>query len=270
MRDVPGPTTAVLVADDDENLRASVRTALEREGYRVLEARDGLEAREALRLRPAQEGLQGGGAAEAGPGLIVLDISMPRLNGLDLLRELRAGGDRIPVIFLTSRDEELDRVLGLELGADDYLPKPFSLRELAARVRAVLRRSELRAAGTGSRGDRAAPDPAAPDSAMPQPASAAGEGGRLVLDRDGFRAFWDGRELDLTVTEFRILECLADRPGTARTRESLIARAYPGEIYLSDRVIDCHIKRLRRKVREAGSAEDPIETLYGLGYRLRV
>lgn len=241
----------ILVADDDANLRASVRTALEREGLRVGEAADGLAAREAIRA-PASR-----------PDLVVLDISMPRLNGLDLLKELRASGDAIPVIFLTSRDEELDRVLGLELGADDYLPKPFSLRELTARVRAVLRRSEFRLAGK-ARGDGAG-------SASPWACGAATTRrvfGALSLDPEYFRAFWGPVELDLTVTEFRVLDCLLELPGAAKTREAIVARAYPSETYLSDRVIDCHIKRLRRKLREAGAGDDLIETVYGLGYRL--
>lgn len=243
----PNECATILVADDDENLRASVRAALERDGLTVREARDGHEAREALR------------SDEARPRLVVLDISMPRVNGLDLLRELRAEGNLVPVIFLTSRDEELDRVLGLELGADDYLPKPFSLRELTARVRAVLRRSELRAGGLAGGDAGAGMAPVVARRAL----------GPLALDRDGFRAFWGGSELDLTVTEFRVLDCLLERPGAARTREAIIAWAYPNETYLSDRVIDCHIKRLRRKLREAGAEEDLLETVYGLGYRLR-
>jgi DNA-binding response OmpR family regulator len=232
----------VLVADDDANLRSSVRTALERDGFRVTEAADGIEARASLR------------SVSGRPELVVLDISMPRLNGLDLVRELRAAGDAVPVIFLTSRDEELDRVLGLELGADDYLPKPFSLRELVARVRAVLRRSEVRSARPGA----------------PDLLKGAGRSERLGLDRDGYRAFWGPHELDLTVTEFRVLDCMVESPGAARSREVIIARAYPEGIYLSDRVIDCHIKRIRRKLREAGADEDLLETIYGLGYRLRV
>ena len=261
MQEQPAPS--VLVADDDDNLRASVRTSLEREGFSVREARDGVEARDILTGTDthgpaARKALSPPDSAEAGPrpSLVILDISMPRLSGLDLLREIRAAGDSIPVIFLTSRDEELDRVLGLELGADDYLPKPFSLRELAARVRAVLRRADSRAAGprghteSGTCGAAAAPGP-------------------LSLDRDGFRAYWAGVELDLTVTEFRILDCLAERPGAARTRDAIVARAWPDGVYLSDRVVDCHVKRLRRKLREAGAGDEAIETVYGLGYRLR-
>lgn len=237
----------VLVADDDANLRASVRMALEREGFPVTEAADGIEARDVLK------------SAADRPRLVVLDISMPRMNGLDLVRELRAAGDAVPVIFLTSRDEELDRVLGLELGADDYLPKPFSLRELTARVRAVLRRSETRVPGRTSAAAAAASVPRLRGSGASAP---------LGLDQEAFRAYWEDRELDLTVTEFRILECLADRPGAARNRESIVARAYPEGVYLSDRVVDSHVKRLRRKLRDAGAPEELIETVYGLGYRL--
>jgi DNA-binding response OmpR family regulator len=241
MMEAGGPDRGrpVLVADDDANLRSSVRTALERDGFRVIEASDGVEALTSLRSIP-------------GPDLAVLDISMPRLNGLDLVRQLRAAGDPVPVIFLTSRDEELDRVLGLELGADDYLPKPFSLRELVARIRAVLRRSAVRSSARG-----------------PLVLRGSGALESLGIDRDGFRAFWAEQELDLTVTEFRILDCLAESPGAAKSREAIIARCYPEGVYLSDRVIDCHVKRLRRKLREAGAGEDLIETIYGLGYRLR-
>jgi DNA-binding response OmpR family regulator len=242
----------VLVADDDANLRASVRSALERDGFSVLEASDGVEAKTALL------------PALGRPDLVVLDISMPRLNGLDLVRELRASGDAVPIIFLTSRDEELDRVLGLELGADDYLPKPFSLRELVARVRAVLRRSEIRLSATaGSSDARAAL------RREPSLVKGAGASASLGLDREAFQAFWASAELDLTVTEFRILDCLIESPGAARSREALIAASYPEGVYLSDRVVDCHIKRIRRKLREAGAGDDLIETVYGFGYRLR-
>lgn len=248
---IPAAEAPVLVVDDDDNLRLSLRAALEREGFRVAEAADGIEAR-GLLSRAADR-----------PRLVVLDISMPRLNGLDLLRELRAAGDAVPVVFLTSRDEEVDRVLGLELGADDYLPKPFSLRELTARVRAVLRRS-------GSRSSSADAAPGASAAASCR-AFLRGEGSAapLLLDLDSYRSFWADRELDLTLTEFRILECLADRPGTAKTREAVIARAYPDGTYLSDRAVDCHVKRIRRKLREAGADGDLIETVYGLGYRLK-
>jgi DNA-binding response OmpR family regulator len=258
MMETGGPVRGrpVLVADDDANLRSSVRTALERDGFRVIEAADGVEALISLRSVPDR------------PDLAVLAISMPRLNGLDLVRELRAAGDPVPVIFLTSRDEELDRVLGLELGADDYLPKPFSLRELVARIRAVLRRSAVRSSVLAPGGSIAAEEGRG-DRRGPLLLRGSGALEPLGIDREGFRAFWADRELDLTVTEFRILDCLAESPGAAKSREAIIARCYPEGVYLSDRVIDCHVKRLRRKLREAGAGEDLIETIYGLGYRLR-
>jgi DNA-binding response OmpR family regulator len=179
----------------------------------------------------------------------VLDILMPRMDGLELCRRLRGVSEAMPILFLTSKDEEFDRVLGLELGADDYLCKPFSLRELVARVKVLFRRLAL--AG------RAAPD--AQVLAL----------GALELDLDRYQARWDGGALPLTVTEFLILHALARRPGHVKTRRQLIEDGYPHDTYVSERTIDSHIKRLRKKLVAAAPEFDPIETVYGLGYRWR-
>jgi DNA-binding response OmpR family regulator len=224
--------TGILIADDDANLRETLRCALEREEFRVVAASEGLAALSRMRADPAI-------------ALAVLDVSMPRMDGFELLKELRRSGDARPVIILTSRDEEFDRVLGLELGADDYLTKPFSIRELAARIKAVLRRASG-GAGKEARTLRA---------------------GGLFLDEESFRAAWEGRDIRLTITEFRILASLAARPGTVRTREALIEAAFPDDGYQSDRAVDCHIKRLRKKIAVNGAPEGAIETVYGLGYR---
>ena len=220
--------TDVLVVDDDPRLREVVRYALSREGYAVREASDGLAAlAEVQRDEPA---------------LVVLDVLMPELDGLEVCRRLRAQGCSVPVVFLSSRGEELDRILGLELGGDDYLAKPFSTRELVSRVRAVLRRQR----------------PAA-DSRL--------RVGRLALDAEAFRVWIGEDEIGLTVTEFRLLQVMMRRPSRAWTRDELMERAYPGRHQVSGRTLDSHVRRIRSKCREAGL--DPIETVHGLGYRLR-
>ncbi len=185
------------------------------------------------------------------PDLVVLDIVMPGMDGLELCRKIRSISASLPVIFLTSRDEEFDRVLGLELGADDYLCKPFSLRELVARVRALLRRG---AAISGSSA------PSAEDVVAAGP---------LHLDAERFAVSWKGSSVKLTVTEFRILAALARMPGYVRSREDLLAAAFPQDSYMSDRTVDCHIKRIRKKLADADPGCDGIETVYGLGYRWR-
>lgn len=226
----------VLVVDDDPHLREVLRYALTRDGHEVREAKDGSEA---LRLC----------AAEA-PDLLVLDIVMPVMDGLETCRELRKKSTT-PVVFLSSRDEELDRVLGLEMGGDDYLTKPFSTRELCARVKAVLRRARP-----------------SPRSAEDAPVLRAGP---LRLDTVEHRAWVDhptgAKEVVLTVTEFALLEVLMARPGRAYTREELTDRAYGDGYHLAERTLDSHVRRIRAKLRDEGL--DPIETVHGLGYRLR-
>jgi two-component system OmpR family response regulator len=221
----------ILIVDDDGHLREVVRFALEQAGHSVREARDGAQA---LRM-----------VDELAPDLLVLDILMPEQDGLAVCRAIRARS-RLPIIFLSSRDEELDRVLGLELGGDDYIGKPFSPRELVARVAAVLRR----------RGDSSAPG----DAAMLTH-------GPLQLDPVRHRCAWKGTEIILTVTEFALLAALMSAPGRVFARGQLVERAYGSGHYITDRTVDSHIRRLRKKL--AGNALDPIETVYGVGYRLR-
>lgn len=230
-------TQLIAVVDDEETLRETVGFALRREGYRVDPFPDGLTA-----WRSFERGL---------PDLAILDILMPQMDGLELCRRVRALSERLPILFLTSKDEEFDKVLGLELGADDYLCKPFSMRELLARVKVLLRRAALRAEPAGGDDERIV------------------EVGRLRLDLRRYQAHWAGTALPLTVTEFTLLHALARHPGHVKTRAQLLQEGYPDDAYVSDRTIDSHIKRLRRKLGEADPAFDAVETVYGLGYRWR-
>ena len=227
------PTVALV--DDDRNILASVTIALECEGFAVRAFGDSLEALSALAAVP--------------PDLAVLDIKMPRLDGIALLAKLRAIYP-VPVIFLTSKDEEADEAAGLAAGADDYIVKPFSQRLLIARIRAVLRRASAR------RGE------SAPESATPPIAR-----GRLAIDPARHRVMWDNRDIALTVTEFLILEALALRPGLVKSRDQLMDAAYKDDVYVDDRTIDSHIKRLRKKFRAVDPQFKAIDTLYGVGYR---
>ena len=230
-------TQLIAVVDDEETLRETVGFALRREGYRVEPFPDGLSA-----WKSFERGL---------PDLAILDILMPQMDGLELCRRLRALSERLPILFLTSKDEEFDKVLGLELGADDYLTKPFSMRELLARVKVLLRRAALRDQPAGGDDERIV------------------EVGRLRLDLRRYQAHWTGAPLPLTVTEFTLLHALARHPGHVKTRAQLLQEGYPDDAYVSDRTIDSHIKRLRRKLTETDPAFDAVETVYGLGYRWR-
>lgn len=232
----PAPGGLIALVDDEESLRETVGFALRREGYRVESFADGLAAWQSFE--------------RSLPDLAILDVTMPRMDGLELCRRLRALSERLPILFLTSRDEEFDRVLGLELGADDYLCKPFSMRELAARVKVLLRRAAHRLEPPGGE-ERVL------------------EAGRLRLDLPRYQAFWNGVPLPLTVTEFTLLHALARRPGHVKSRAQLLEEGYPHDAYASDRTIDSHVKRLRKKIAEADPSFDPIETVYGLGYRFR-
>ena len=223
----------ILVTDDDPHLREVVRYALARQGFTVIEATNGLEAIAAVAVHH--------------PDLVVLDVVMPELDGIETCRRLRQTS-RIPIVFLSSRDEELDRVLGIELGGDDYLTKPFSTRELVARVKAVLRRTE----------------PAPPES----PREEALRVGPIRLDPVEHRVYGNGHELVLTVTEFALLRALMRRPGKVYTREELTDLAYGENYHLAERTLDSHIRRIRAKFREHDV--DPVETVHGLGYRLGV
>jgi DNA-binding response OmpR family regulator len=232
---MPATTGRIAVVDDEESIRQTVGLALRREGYEVTTWEDGEAAWDAFRQKL--------------PDLVVLDILMPRMDGLELCRRLRALSQSLPVIFLTSKDEEFDRVLGLELGGDDYLCKPFSMRELVARVRVLFRRRAL------------GKEPSAPAQVL--------VAGDLTLDLDRFEAAWKGSPLTLTVTEFRILHALARHPGRVKTRQQLVAEGYPDDTYVSDRTVDTHVKRLRKKLAGADAECDALETVYGLGYRWR-
>lgn len=244
----------ILVVDDDPRLREVVRYALSRAGFDVVEAGDGRAALQAVAARA--------------PDLVVLDVLMPELDGLDVCRELRRQGS-LPIVFLSSRGEEMDRVLGLELGGDDYLTKPFSPRELVSRVRAVLRRTRPAAPPVGATGGPAAVEAEEEDEPVLVE-------GRIRLDPVEHRVTAAGQEVDLTATEFRILQVLLRRPGRVFTREELVDRSYPGRHFVSDRTLDSHMRRIRQKFREAaeavgdpGHTHDPIETVHGVGYRMR-
>ncbi len=228
---------SIALVDDDRNILTSVSIALQTEGFLTRVYSDGETALKALIENP--------------PELAVFDIKMPRMDGLELLRRLREKS-QVPVIFLTSKDDELDEALGLAMGADDYIAKPFSQRLLIARIRAILRRTEAAQAG----GDEGSEDHAGPI-----------ERGSLSMDPARHRTSWKGQAVTLTVTEFLILETLAQRPGIVKTRNQLMDAAYQDDIYVDDRTIDSHIKRLRRKFREVDAEFDAIETLYGAGYR---
>ncbi len=228
----------IALVDDDRNILTSVSIALESEGYRVETYTDGASALEGLSARQ--------------PSLAILDIKMPRMDGMELLRRLRQKSD-IPVIFLTSKDDEIDELFGLKMGADDFVRKPFSQRLLVERVRAVLRRASAR--------DSAAK---APDKL-----SRSLERGHLIMDQERHTCTWKGEAVTLTVTEFLILHALAQRPGVVKSRDSLMDSAYDEQVYVDDRTIDSHIKRLRKKFKTVDGEFDMIETLYGVGYRFR-
>ncbi len=240
MKDSNGMHTIALV-DDDRNILTSVSIALEAEGYKVETYTDGVSALEGLQARP--------------PNLAIFDIKMPRMDGMELLRRLRQKTD-LPVIFLTSKDEEIDELFGLKMGADDFITKPFSQRLLVERVKAVLRRAAAR-------------ENAAAGIKVPGQASRTLERGQLVLDQERHTCTWNGKPVTLTVTEFLILLSLAQRPGVVKSRDALMDAAYDEQVYVDDRTIDSHIKRLRKKFKVVDDDFEMIETLYGVGYRFR-
>ena len=228
---------SIALVDDDRNILTTVSIFLQSEGFATRVYADGETALKALLENP--------------PDLAVFDIKMPRMDGLELLQKLREKSS-LPVIFLTSKDEEPDEALGLAMGADDYITKPFSQRLLVARIRAILRRTEL---------VHAEPDQPAPIG-LPEPI----QRGRLVIDPARHRVTWDGEQVSLTVTEFLILESLAMRPGVVKSRNQLMDAAYSDDVFVDDRTIDSHIKRLRRKFRTVDPVFSAIDTLYGAGY----
>lgn len=229
----------IVLVDDDRNILISVSMALEAEGFEVRTFSDSEEALRGLAGRPAD--------------LAVLDIKMPRLTGMELLQKLRQSPvtQAMPVIFLTSKDEEIDEIMGLSMGADDYITKPFSHRLLLERIRAILRREQLRL------------NPPAEDAASTM------KRGDLVLDSARHQCAWRGKTVDLTVTEFLLVKALAQRVGHVKSRDQLMDAAYGESIYVDDRTIDSHIKRLRKKFRVVDSEFSMIETLYGVGYRYK-
>src|SRR3954454_25377894 len=230
----------IALVDDDRNILTSVSIALQTEGFVTRVYSDPTLALKAISDNPPDAG--------------VFDIKMPGMAGMELLRRVREFS-AIPVIFLTSKDDELDEALGLAMGADDYISKPFSQRLLIARIKALLRRQDL-ARGTGSSETEGG------EEELPLI-----ERGRLVMDPARHKVLWDGKDVTLTVTEFLILETLAQRPGVVKTRNQLLDVAYSDDVYVDDRTIDSHIKRIRRKFRAVDPQFDSIETLYGVGYR---
>ena len=227
------PTIALV--DDDRNILTSVSIALEAEGYRVETYSDGAAALEGLKQSP--------------PDLAIFDIKMPRMDGMELLRRLRQKSD-LPVIFLTSKDEEIDELFGLKMGADDFIRKPFSQRLLVERVKAILRRVSTK------------------DTPQTKENEAKIlERGALRMDTERHAVTWKGLPVILTVTEFLILQSLAQRPGVVKSRNALMDAAYDDQVYVDDRTIDSHIKRLRKKFKAVDDDFDMIETLYGVGYR---
>ena len=237
----------IALVDDDRNILTSVSIALEAEGYKVETYTDGASALDGLLARP--------------PQLAIFDIKMPRMDGMELLRRLRQKSD-IPVIFLTSKDEEIDELFGLKMGADDFITKPFSQRLLVERVKAVLRRASAREAANAAGGSAAA-KPGATQQARSL------ERGQLVMDQERHTCTWKGEPVTLTVTEFLILQALATRPGVVKSRNALMDAAYDDQVYVDDRTIDSHIKRLRKKFKVVDDDFEMIETLYGVGYRFK-
>ncbi|TDQ83419.1 two-component system response regulator ChvI [Dongia mobilis] len=228
------PQTIALV-DDDRNILTSVTMTLEAEGFAVRTYSDGAEALRGLTSQPVD--------------LAVLDIKMPRMDGMELLEKLRKSS-ALPVIFLTSKDDEVDELMGLRMGADDYIKKPFSQRLLIERIRSILRREESRGAAAG-----------ASDQALLR--------GPLMMDPTRHLCTWEGKPVELTVTEFLLLKALAQRPGHVKSRDQLMDAAYGENIYVDDRTIDSHIKRLRKKFKAVVDDFNQIETLYGVGYRYK-
>lgn len=226
----------IALVDDDQNILASVRLGLEAEGFDVVTYKDGEAALSGLLKNM--------------PDLVVLDIKMPRMDGMEVLTRLREKSS-VPVIFLTSKDDEIDQLFGLRMGADDYITKPFSQRLLVERIRALLRREALNRNAANAQEEKKLTY------------------GKLVLDEARHLCIWDGKPVDLTVTEYLLLKALAVQPGHVKNREQLISQAYGETIYVDDRTIDSHIKRVRKKFKKIDKDFDQIETLYGIGYRYR-
>lgn len=227
----------ITLVDDDKNIVKSLRLLLEAEGFDIEAYHDGASALEGLTNNP--------------PDLAIFDIKMPKMDGMELLRRFRQTHE-VPVIFLTSKDDEIDQLFGLKMGADDYIAKPFSPRLVVERVKAILRRTTARKT-----------------DASEDEVSKVLERGKLRMDPERHNCLWDGNSVTLTVTEFLILQALAQRPGVVKSRDALMDAAYDDQVYVDDRTIDSHIKRLRKKFKEVDKQFDVIETLYGVGYRFK-
>jgi two-component system, OmpR family, response regulator ChvI len=228
--------TTIALVDDDRNILTSVSIAFETEGYRIMTYTDGVSALNGFKTNP--------------PDLAILDIKMPRMDGMETLRRLREKSG-MPVIFLSSKEDEIDELFGLKMGAEDFIRKPFSQRILIERVRAVLRRHVQK------------DTPAKEVQAKPI------ERGHLRMDPERHSCTWKNEPITLTVTEFRILQALVSRPGVVRSRNALMDVAYDDQVYVDDRTIDSHIKRLRKRFKSIDGEFDMIETLYGVGYRFK-
>ena len=229
--------STIALVDDDKHILTSVSMAFEAEGYKTQTYSDGVAALAGLQQDP--------------PDVAVFDIKMPRMDGMELLRRVRQHSD-LPVIFLSSKDDEVDELFGLKMGADDFVRKPFSQRLLMERVRVALRRAKAREAAASAPAE-----------------TRVIESGKLVMDPERHACSWNGNPVALTVTEFKILQSLAQRPGIVKDRNALMDAAYADQIYVDDRTIDSHIKRLRKKLLAVDDGFDAIETLYGVGYRFK-
>jgi two-component system, OmpR family, response regulator ChvI len=227
----------IALVDDDRNILTSVSIVLEAEGYRTMTYTDGASALDGFKTSP--------------PDLAILDIKMPRMDGMELLRRLRQKSE-MPVIFLTSKEEEVDELFGLKMGADDFIRKPFSQRLLVERVKTLLRRATSKDGGN-----------------LKDAGAKVLERGQLRMDPERHICTWKSEAVTLTVTEFLILQALASRPGVVKSRNALMDAAYDDQVYVDDRTIDSHIKRLRKKFKAVEEAFDMIETLYGVGYRFK-
>lgn len=226
----------IALVDDDRNIITSVSMSLEAEGFNVKTYNDGEEGLKGITSNP--------------PDLVVLDIKMPRMDGMEVLTKLRETS-MLPVIFLTSKDDEVDEVIGLRMGADDYITKPFSQRLLIERIRALLRRKQLQ------------------EAPVEEASTEVVQRGDLKLDDSRHLCTWKGNAVNLTVTEYLLVKALAQRPGHVKNRDQLIDLAYGENIYVDDRTIDSHIKRVRKKFKSVDTDFDQIETLYGIGYRYK-
>lgn len=240
----------ITLVDDDRNISTSIAMALEAEGFRVKTFSDG------------EQGLAG--LLKDPPDLAILDIKMPRMDGIELLQKLRETS-QLPVIFLTSKDDEIDEIVGLRMGADDYITKPFSQRLLVERIRTLLRRNLMRATPV-----------AAPTGNAPSAQAAGGSReiaglrrGKLEMDDDRHLCRWNGKAVNLTVTEYLLVKALVEHPGHVRSRDQLIAAGYGPHAYVDDRIIDSHVKRIRKKFKDMDDGFAQIETLYGVGYRFK-